>query len=103
MTDTSSPGAAPAAPGQSHVPWWAPLFADARGWLAAAFVGVLIWSLWLLGFVTIPPANKDLFVFIVGQVVGASMLAIVNWYFGSSKGSSAKDDTIATLAKGEQP
>lgn len=61
---------------------------DTRGWLAIAFVAILVLVLVITAFNRFPEGNKDLFVFMAGQVVGAAMLAIVNFYFGSSKGAA---------------
>ena len=54
-------------------------------------------SVFILAFVAIPKENADLFSALVGGVIGASVMAFINNRFGSSKGSAAKDNTIAAL------
>lgn len=56
-------------------------------------------AVFVLAFVTIPPKNEDLFSALVGGVIGASIMAFINNRYGSSKGSAAKDATIASLAQ----
>jgi hypothetical protein len=83
MTDTSSPGAVPAAsPKPSGLAW-----PDTRGWLALGGIVQVTLALVLLAFVPIPKENHDVFVVIISQVIGAGFLSIVNYFFGSSKGA----------------
>lgn len=75
-----------------------------RSILAALVIVMLALSLAGLFFVDIPQANREVLIALVSGVLGASFKDIVGWYFGSSKGSSEKDATIATLAAdGAQP
>lgn len=55
--------------------------------------GVLL----ILAFVQIPKDNLTLFGSIGSGVVGAGIAAYIGYRWGSSKGSQAKDDAIATL------
>lgn len=45
----------------------------------------------------VPPANKDMLNIMLGSL-GAAWLQVVSFYFGSSKSSQAKDDTINKLS-----
>ena len=68
----------------------------------AAFVLMLIVSglfsvlLVALLFVQLPTANKDVVVALAG-LLGTSFATIVGFFFGSSRGSQAKDQTISSL------
>jgi hypothetical protein len=64
--------------------------------IALALVAAVIGLMYVLAFQT-GPANVDVFKIVVGTMVGAVM-TVVGFYFGSSKNSRAKDDTISTLA-----
>ena len=55
-------------------------------------------ALYILAFVNIPDKNSSLFSALVGGVIGAGLMAYINNRWGSSRGSLAKDATIATLA-----
>lgn len=46
----------------------------------------------------IPPANKTELDLILGSL-GTAWIAVVSYYFGSSSGSRAKDDTIGNMAR----
>jgi hypothetical protein len=76
---------------------------DSRALLAFAVIIMLGLSVAGLFFIDIPPTNRDLIIAIVSGVFGASAKDVVGWYFGSSKGSSEKDATIAKLAETPAP
>lgn len=65
--------------------------------VVVALVFILGSVLYILAFVDIPDKNQTLFASIAGGVVGASIMAYINNRYGSSKGSAAKDATIADL------
>jgi amino acid transporter len=52
--------------------------------------------LYALIFKIIPPENKEALINILGIIEGAVM-AIISFYFGSSKSSQAKDEHIQDL------
>lgn len=54
-------------------------------------------AMFILAFVNIPDKNQTLFAALVGGVIGASLSTYVSYRWGSSKGSSVKDDTISQL------
>lgn len=56
-----------------------------------AFVG-------LITFLPIPTDMKDV-VNTAGGILGSSFVAVVNYWLGSSAGSSAKDKTITSLTQ----
>ena len=56
-----------------------------------AFMGMLV----MLFMHAIPDANKSAFDIALG-LIGTLVAAIVNYWFGSSSGSAAKDKTIST-------
>jgi drug/metabolite transporter (DMT)-like permease len=58
----------------------------------AIVVGFFI-LLYLLLFSEVPEGNKDLLNIVVGALIG-SFTAIVGYYYGSSLGSSAKDEML---------
>ena len=76
--------------------------ADLTSWLDFIVVlGLLVLFAGILGalvFVNIPEKNETLFAGLSGSVVGASLTAYINWRWGASSGSAAKDATIATMA-----
>jgi hypothetical protein len=55
-----------------------------------AIVGVML-------FHEVPEASKDMLGPLIGGVVGAALSTIVQYKWGSSAGSAAKSDHIATL------
>jgi len=55
-----------------------------------AIVGIMI-------FHEIPQASKDMLGPLIGAVIGASFMTIVNYKWGSSSGSAAKSDHISML------
>jgi hypothetical protein len=50
--------------------------------------------LYLLVKSSVPEPNKDLLNLVVGALIG-SFASVVGYFFGSSAGSAAKDDTIS--------
>lgn len=65
-------------------------------------VAVLV-VLGVLAFVDIPKENVELFTAIASGVIGASFVMWCNYRWGSSRGSAAKDVTIATMANDAAP
>jgi len=55
----------------------------------------------MLFFFSIPPENKQLIDTIVPLIVGAGLVGIVNFFFGSSKSSNDKNETIKNLSSPE--
>ena len=62
-----------------------------------ALLSLLGFALWALVFVNIPEKNETLFAAVVGTVLGGGLGAYIQYRWGSSKGSQAKDATIANL------
>ncbi len=69
---------------------------EPQSFIAIVLVLAVVALMFVLAFQT-GPANIDVFKIVVGTIVGA-LMTIVGFYFGSSKSSRAKDDTISTLA-----
>lgn len=91
MTDTSGPQAE-ATPLRAPIPWWVPQMRDILAVLSTLmFAGMLFAKAFRPDF-AVDPDLKGAIVLQWGLVMG--------WYFGSSKASSLKDDTIAAMAKG---
>ena len=66
---------------------------------------VALMSLFLLGFmcyalvyVTIPDSNKEALYIIIG-ILSSTVSMIAGFYYGSSKGSQKKDDTITNMTE----
>jgi hypothetical protein len=74
---------------------------EPQSFIAIALVAAVIALMFVLAFHS-SPGNVDVFKIVVGTLVGAVM-TIVGYYFGSSKSSRAKDDTISTLAGNPPP
>ena len=74
---------------------------EPQSFIAIALVAAVIVLMFVLAFNS-GPSNVDVFKIVVGTLVGAVM-TIVGYYFGSSKSSRAKDDTISTLAANAPP
>lgn len=74
---------------------------EPQSFIAIALVAAVIALMFVLAFNS-GPSNVDVFKIVVGTLVGAVM-TIVGYYFGSSKSSRAKDDTISTLAGNAPP
>ena len=52
--------------------------------------------LYLLVMAEVPETNKDLLNLVVGALIG-SFASVVGYFFGSSAGSSKKDETISDM------
>lgn len=66
--------------------------------LALLALGMIAIALVMLFFVPIPEANAST----VQLLLGAALTwvgAVFNWFYGSSKSSQAKDETISSMAK----
>lgn len=60
---------------------------------------MLTGSLAVLAFVTVPHDNLPVFIALASNGIVAPIVAYVSFRWGSSKGSQAKDETIASMAK----
>lgn len=68
-------------------------------------VGCVIMGLFAFAMVTVlkfavPVENRDIAMYMIGQLSGFTA-AIVFWIFGSSSGSSARDERLARLLQHE--
>lgn len=74
-----------------------------RNLLAALLVGAFISMLPLFAFVVIPEANKDIIVYVAGQLSGMALLAL-GFYFVNKAGQDAIDakraETTQTALEG---
>ena len=70
---------------------------DTRGWLAIGGVAQVTLALWLLARIAVPKENHDLFVVLISQVVGAGYLAMIQYFFGSSKGATDVRDQLGRV------
>lgn len=77
-------------------PFWIP---DTQGALAIAIIGLvgLIVLLLLLHPITLDDKTTSVLTVVIGVLV-SSLKDVYSYYFGSSKGSTAKDDTINRIA-----
>ncbi len=75
-------------------PWWAP---DAQGFLAAAIVGLCGLALLIRMFKTSTVDDKMLDTMIT-ILFSTCLVTVYNYSFGSSRGSSVKDETIVKMA-----
>lgn len=66
--------------------------------IGAALIVGFFSLLTMLAFRDIPTANHDVLLTLIG-VLGACVTAVVSFYFGSSAGSRAKDETIKGMQK----
>lgn len=66
-------------------------------YLALGLIGATILFDYFLLFKEIPTANKDMVNTIAGMLNSGGVIAIVQFFFGSSKGSSDKQDLLNTL------
>lgn len=66
-------------------------------YLALSLIGATILFDYFLLFKEIPTANKDMVNTIAGMLNSGGVIAIVQFFFGSSKGSSDKQDMLNTL------
>jgi hypothetical protein len=66
------------------------------GSLVAVMVVGLLWFIsWALVYKAIPPENTTNLSQIIGMI-GIQVGIVIGWFFGSSLGAKAKDDTIST-------
>ena len=70
---------------------------DTRSWLAIGGVAQVTLALWLLARIAVPKENHDLFVVLISQVVGAGYLAMIQYFFGSSKGATDVRDQLGRV------
>lgn len=61
---------------------------------AVIILSTLVWFGILL-FIKIPVENKDLITTAAGIFLGSGWTQILNWWFGSSKGSSDKNEILS--------
>ena len=61
--------------------------------LAALIVLKIFVLVGLLIFQTMPEANKDLLILVIGNLM-AAFISVISYFFGSSKGSSDKTEII---------
>jgi formate hydrogenlyase subunit 4 len=70
-------------------------FPDSRGWLVIALC--LMTTGIFIEMAVVPALLKeDLFKMLATAIVSTGLLTVVTFYFGSSKGSSDKDATVAS-------
>jgi hypothetical protein len=69
----------------------------AGGWSLFSIVYITVITL-----VTIPPTNVRFVDTILGFLLGSIVATIINYFFGSSKGSRDKDASLANAIKGQQ-
>ena len=73
---------------------------ESKSWmpevLATVFVSGFLGLIYMLTVATIPDANQELVYVLVGAL-GGGVMTILQFYFGSSAGSSAKNGTIERL------
>ena len=67
--------------------------------LGGAVVGALVTICILLIFKAVPPESKDALNIALGALIAAAM-AVVNYFFGSSKGSADKTQLLAGSQSG---
>ena len=71
------------------------IFASLWSLAASAYIGAITFS-------TIPPDNVRFADTILGFILGTVIATIINFFYGSSKQSQAKDSTIAEAVKGSK-
>lgn len=73
----------------------------ARDWIAGivavALIALLGGALYALFRITVPDANHDVLLVVIGMLTG-SVATIVNYFYGSSKGDARKDNLLATMS-----
>jgi uncharacterized BrkB/YihY/UPF0761 family membrane protein len=80
---------------------WGSLAKDCFQYLLAALITVgFFGAIYYLLTKPIPVDNKTELDLMLGGLMGAFTGGIVGFFFGSSKGSQAKDSTIANLSNG---
>lgn len=62
--------------------------------MACAIIGIGFSYLFLVTFYPIPTTGTDHAKTVVGFILGVGISTLLNFYWGSSKGSQAKSDTI---------
>jgi hypothetical protein len=67
-------------------------------YLAIGLAGAAIVYDFCLFFVTYPEANRDMINFVCGIINTGAFMSVVNFFLGSSKGSSEKNDIITNLS-----
>ena len=82
---------------ETNKPWWAP---DAQGFLAIAIVSICGLALFFRMFVTSAVDDKMLDTMIT-IFFSTCLVTVYNYFFGSSRGSSIKDETITRIATKE--
>lgn len=86
------------APGQEIN--WGKMLKDSFQYILAALITVGFFTVvWILLTRAVPVDNKTELDIVLGALVGAFTGGIVNYFFGSSKGSSDKNETIAAAMK----
>ena len=68
--------------------------------LAIGIIGLSFTLFGVLLFVKVDPAHKDILIYILG-VLSAICTQVVAYYFGSSAGSTAKDQTLKRALAGQ--
>ncbi len=71
----------------------------AMDYLACVVVAGFFALLFILGYTDIPKENKDLLNMLLGAWI-TSFTTVITYYFGSSKSSSRKDETINKMVDG---
>ncbi len=64
--------------------------------MACAILAIGFGYLFAVTFLSMPPAGEEHSKTIVGFVIGVGISTLLNYYWGSSKGSAAKSETIAS-------
>lgn len=84
---------------EKNRPFWVP---DTQGSLAIAIIGLVgaIVLLLLLHPITLDDKTTSVLTVVIGVLV-SSLKDVYSFYFGSSKGSAAKDETINKIASGQ--
>lgn len=72
---------------------------NATSLLATAVVALSFVLFYMVIYTTIPADKKDIVIYILGVLSGA-VTQVLSYYFGSSKGSSNKDDALASAVRG---
>jgi hypothetical protein len=80
---------------------WRIGFPDTQSFLAIFSAISIIGLVYILALTG--KTDTDTFKIMVGTVMGVGFTAIYQFYFGSSKGSTTKDNTIATMASNGAP
>lgn len=94
VTPTSAPAVHPSVWRSPERPWWAP---DAQGFVIASVV--MIVAIALFYRMTHPSeVNDKLLDMMLTILFGTALVGIINYLFGSSRGSSSKDETINKIA-----